>query len=47
MNNLAREQIATSRTRSFNYGKLQAVACIASSAAVSLGAIYWLIQQFF
>jgi hypothetical protein len=28
----------------FNYNKLQAVACIACSSAVSIGAIYWLIK---
>jgi len=44
---LAHEQVAASRTRSFNYAKLQAVACIAGSAAVSVGAIYWLIQRVF
>ncbi len=27
----------------FNYNKLQAVACIASSAAVSIGFIYWMV----
>jgi hypothetical protein len=34
-------------SRSFNYNKLQAVACIASSAAVSITLIYWAIQSLF
>jgi len=29
----------------FNYNKLQAVACITSSAAVSIGLIYWAIRS--
>ncbi|MGE5621845.1 MAG: hypothetical protein ACM3WS_01640 [Bacillota bacterium] len=31
----------------FNYNKLQAVVCIASSAACSIGLIYWTITTFF
>jgi hypothetical protein len=31
----------------FNYNKLQAVACIACSSAVSIGAIYWLVKTIF
>lgn len=30
----------------FNFNKLQAVACIMSSAAVSIGLIYWAINIF-
>lgn len=29
----------------FNYNKLQAVACITSSAAVSIALIYWVIRS--
>lgn len=46
----ASRNAAISGTReavSFNYNKLQAVACIASSAAVSIGAIYWLVRTLF
>lgn len=31
----------------FNYNKLQAAACIISSAAVSIGLIYWAIHSLF
>lgn len=39
--------MSEAKPRSFNYNKLQAVACIASSAAVSIGMIYWLVQTIF
>ncbi len=45
MEPLAHQQSANGQVRSFNYNKLHAVACITSSAAISIGAIYWLIQQ--
>jgi hypothetical protein len=32
--------------RNFNFNKLQAVACMASSAAVSLTLMYWAIKSF-
>jgi hypothetical protein len=38
---------AAVRTARFNYNKLQAVACIASSAAVSIGLIYWATKMLF
>ena len=38
MEKTARTAVRVSR---FNYNKLQAVACIASSAAISIGLIYW------
>lgn len=47
MKNVAHNPIEAASTRSFNYNKLQAAACIAGSAAVSIGGIYWLVQQFF
>ncbi|WP_292935567.1 hypothetical protein [Noviherbaspirillum sp.] len=31
---------------SFNYNKLQAAACMLSSAAVSIALIYWAIKSF-
>lgn len=34
---------STEATR-FNYNKLQAVACIVCSSAVSIGSIYWIIK---
>lgn len=37
----------TSRADSFNINKLQAAACIVSSAAVSCALIYWAIQSLF
>jgi hypothetical protein len=39
------QRATSARTRgSFNVYKLQAAACIASSAAVSIGFIYWAIR---
>lgn len=38
---------AAVRATRFNYNKLQAVACITSSAAVSIGMIYWLARMIF
>ncbi|WP_157691637.1 hypothetical protein [Noviherbaspirillum autotrophicum] len=35
---------ATVTVSRFNFNKLQAVACIASSAACSIGLIYWAIK---
>jgi hypothetical protein len=43
---IAKTAVLGSKT-SFNYNKLQAVACIASSAAVSIGFIYYAIRSFF
>lgn len=43
----ARQDAAVCESRThFNYNKLQAVACIASSAAVSIALIYWAIKSF-
>ena len=39
-------QAATPVSR-FNYNKLQAAVCIVSSAACSIGLIYWAITSFF
>ncbi|MGE5651871.1 hypothetical protein [Noviherbaspirillum sp. UKPF54] len=38
-------QVAVTVSR-FNFNKLQAVACIAASAACSIGLIYWAINSF-
>ena len=38
---------AAVRATHFNYNKMQAVACIASSAAVSIGMIYWALRTLF
>ncbi|HEX7649691.1 MAG TPA: hypothetical protein VF450_20005 [Noviherbaspirillum sp.] len=38
---------AAARATHFNYNKLQAAACITSSAAVSIGLIYWAIRMMF
>ena len=46
MNKTVRTAAAVRATR-FNYNKLQAAACIASSAAVSIGLIYWAIKAMF
>ncbi|HEY4541954.1 MAG TPA: hypothetical protein VIG66_06240 [Noviherbaspirillum sp.] len=45
MKDLTREMTGTATTRSFNYNKLQAAACIASSAMVSIAAIYWMVSK--
>lgn len=36
-----------SQAQSFNFNKLQAVACITASAAASVGLIYWVFQTVF
>lgn len=38
---------AAVRVSHFNYNKLQAVACITSSVAVSIGLIYWVAKMLF
>lgn len=38
---------AAARATHFNYNKLQATACIVSSAAVSIGLIYWVTRMIF
>jgi hypothetical protein len=34
------------KAATFNYNKLQAVACMAASAAVSIALIFWAIKSF-
>jgi hypothetical protein len=43
----ARQDAAYKSQTSFNYHKLQATACMATSAAVSIALIYWAIRSFF
>lgn len=44
----ARQHIAARGAKAqFNYNKLQAAACMASSAAVSIALIYWAIKSLF
>lgn len=47
MKEVLSDRAVTAQAGSFNYNKLQAVLCIASSAAVSIGVIYWAIQALF
>jgi hypothetical protein len=46
MENAMRNAIARASTEAtrFNYNKLQAVACIVCSSAVSIGCIYWIVR---
>jgi len=46
MENAMRNAIARASNEAtrFNYNKLQAVACIVCSSAVSIGGIYWIIR---
>ncbi|MGH8807355.1 MAG: hypothetical protein ACREX0_05705 [Noviherbaspirillum sp.] len=46
MNKARSEATVLESKAGFNYDKLQAVACMASSAAVSIGLIYWMIKAF-
>lgn len=48
MKELTSETVEASQASAgFNYNKLQAVACITCSAAVSIGFIYWAIRALF
>lgn len=50
MNNTAGKVIgtpATKKARTFNFNKLQAVACMIASAAVSIGLIVWAVKTYF
>lgn len=50
MNNTAGKVIgapATKEARTFNFNKLQAVACMMASAAVSIGLIVWAVKTYF
>lgn len=44
MNNVRQDAVVIQSDKTFNYNKLQAVICMASSAAVSIGMIYAAIQ---
>lgn len=46
MENAMRNVIARTSNEAirFNYNKLQAVACIVCSSAVSIGCIYWIVR---
>lgn len=46
MNNAKSEASVLESKAGFNFYKLQAVACMTCSAAVSIGVIYWLIRAF-
>lgn len=46
MKNARRDAAVVNAPASFNYNKLQAVACMASSAAVSIGLMYLAIRWF-
>jgi len=43
----ARQETMACESKHFNYNKLQAVACMASSAMVSIALIYWAIKTLF
>jgi len=47
MNHVHQDAVVVQSEKSFNYNKLQAVLCMASSAAVSIGMIYAAIQWLF
>ncbi|HVL77595.1 MAG TPA: hypothetical protein VM406_16395 [Noviherbaspirillum sp.] len=47
MNDLTSERTDTAISRGFNFNKLQAALCIASSSAVSLGLIYLAVTRLF
>jgi hypothetical protein len=47
MNETARATANARTGGNFNFHKLQAVACITCSAAVSIGLIYWAVKAFF
>ncbi|WP_192805127.1 hypothetical protein [Noviherbaspirillum aerium] len=44
MHNVHQDVVVIQSEKTFNYNKLQAALCIASSAAVSIGMIYAAIQ---
>ena len=47
MNNVRQDAIVIQSEKTFNFNKLQAVLCMASSAAVSIGMIYAAVQWLF
>ena len=47
MKNAQQRTAARTAQAQFNYNKLQAAACMATSAAVSIAIIYWAIKTLF
>jgi hypothetical protein len=47
MKNVHQRAVARTAKAQFNYNKLQAAACITTSAAVSIALIYWAIKSLF
>lgn len=47
MKNMRRDAAVCQSKTTFNHNKLQAVACIASSAMVSIALMYWAVRSFF
>lgn len=47
MKNASQRAVARTAKAQFNYNKLQAAACMGTSAAVSIALIYWAIKTLF
>lgn len=47
MKNAHQRAVARTAKAQFNYNKLQAAACMATSATVSIAIIYWAIKSLF